>query len=78
MNSRPSFEHLAGRIVTGAFILHSGLAKWNGAPATAEGTHGMASTAYPVLKRLSPAPFPSDAGRHRAHDRRRAAHPPRA
>ncbi len=57
MNSRPSFEHLAGRIVTGAFILHSGLTKWNGAPETAEGTHGMASTAYPLLKRLGPARF---------------------
>lgn len=57
MNSRPSLEHLAGRIVTGAFILHSGLGKWNGAPETAEGTHGMASTAYPVLNRLRPARF---------------------
>lgn len=57
MTSRPSFEHLAGRIVTGAFILHSGLTKWNGAPETAEGTHGMAATAYPVLKRLSPTRF---------------------
>lgn len=55
--ARPSLDHLAGRIVTGAFILHSGLAKWNGAPETAEGTHGMASTAYPVLEKLRPARF---------------------
>jgi uncharacterized membrane protein YphA (DoxX/SURF4 family) len=55
--SRPSLDHVAGRITTGAFILHSGLGKWNGAPETAEGTHGMASTAYPVLKKLPPARF---------------------
>ncbi|HEX4902606.1 MAG TPA: hypothetical protein VFV42_07335 [Acidimicrobiales bacterium] len=56
-SSRPSLDHVAGRITTGAFVLHSGLAKWNGAPETAEGTHGMTSTAYPVLKKLPPARF---------------------
>src|SRR3546814_10329477 len=56
-SARPSFDHLSGRIVTGAFILHSGLTKWNGAPETAEGVHGMASTAYPFLSKLRPARF---------------------
>lgn len=56
-SAKPSFDHLSGRIVTGAFILHSGLAKWNGAPETAEGVHGMASTAYPFLSKLGPARF---------------------
>lgn len=56
-SARPSFDHLSGRIVTGAFILHSGLTKWNGAPETAEGVHGMASTAYPFLSKLRPTRF---------------------
>jgi uncharacterized membrane protein YphA (DoxX/SURF4 family) len=57
MNARPSLDHLAGRITTGAFILHSGLEKWNGGPEAAEGTHGMASTAYPALAKLRPPRF---------------------
>jgi uncharacterized membrane protein YphA (DoxX/SURF4 family) len=57
MSFPSSRGHLAGRFVTGAFILHSGLEKWNGPTEVAEGVHGMASTAYPFLARLSPPRF---------------------
>jgi uncharacterized membrane protein YphA (DoxX/SURF4 family) len=46
---------LPGRLATGAFILHSGLQKWNGPPEQAEGVHGMAVGAYPFLGSV-PAP----------------------
>jgi uncharacterized membrane protein YphA (DoxX/SURF4 family) len=51
LNSRS----LPGRLATGAFILHSGLQKWNGPPEQAEGVHGMAVGAYPFLGSV-PAP----------------------
>jgi uncharacterized membrane protein YphA (DoxX/SURF4 family) len=48
---------LSGRLSTGAFILHSGLGKWNGSIEQAEGIHGMAANAYPILKSIPPARF---------------------
>ena len=45
------------RIATGAFILHSGLDKWKGDEAQAAALHGLASGAFPVLKRLSAPRF---------------------
>ncbi|HUY49882.1 MAG TPA: DoxX family membrane protein [Streptosporangiaceae bacterium] len=53
-------HQLPGRVVTGAFILHSGLGKWRGDEATAAAAaavHGMAAGAYPVLKNLDPPRF---------------------
>jgi uncharacterized membrane protein YphA (DoxX/SURF4 family) len=46
-----------GRVATGAFILHSGVEKWNGPVAQAEGVHGMASGAFPFLKSIPPERF---------------------
>jgi uncharacterized membrane protein YphA (DoxX/SURF4 family) len=46
-----------GRAATGAFILHSGLEKWNGPLAQAEGVHGMAAGAFPFLKSIPPERF---------------------
>ncbi|MFI6947954.1 hypothetical protein [Streptomyces sp. NPDC050422] len=45
------------RIVTGAFILNSGLGKLKADEATQQGLHGMACTAYPFLKKLEPDRF---------------------
>ncbi len=48
---------LPGRVATGAFILHSGLEKWNGPSAQAEGVHAMAAGAFPFLKSIPPERF---------------------
>lgn len=45
------------RAATGAYILHSGLSKWNGSEAQAKGVHGMASGAFPVLADMPPEKF---------------------
>ncbi|WP_042364584.1 hypothetical protein [Streptacidiphilus neutrinimicus] len=45
------------RLATGAFIRHSGLQKWDADQDTAEGLHGMAVRAYPVLSHLPPDRF---------------------
>lgn len=48
---------IPGRAATGAFILHSGLDKWNGPSAQAEGVHGMAKGAFPFLESIPPERF---------------------
>jgi uncharacterized membrane protein YphA (DoxX/SURF4 family) len=48
---------LPGRAATGAFILHSGLEKWNGPSEQAEGVHAMATGAFPFLKSIPPERF---------------------
>jgi uncharacterized membrane protein YphA (DoxX/SURF4 family) len=45
------------RVATGAYILHSGLSKWNGSEEQAKGMHAMASGAYPFLADVPPATF---------------------
>lgn len=45
------------RLATGAYILNSGLSKWNADQATADQLHGFASTAYPQVKQLRPEQF---------------------
>ena len=50
-------SRLPERLATGAYILHSGLEKWNGSPEQAIGIHGMASGAYPFLAKIKPATF---------------------
>ena len=42
------------RVSTGAYILHSGVAKWNGSEEQAKGVHGMASGAFPFLAKVPP------------------------
>jgi hypothetical protein len=49
--------HIPIRVATGAYILNSGLSKLGADPETAEGLHGMASTAYPFLKNVKPKDF---------------------
>ncbi|MFB4314748.1 hypothetical protein [Actinomadura sp. 21ATH] len=43
-----------GRLTTGAFIMHSGLEKWNGGDEAAAGYHGMAAGAFPFLNEVPP------------------------
>lgn len=50
-------RNLPTRIATGAFILHSGLAKWSGGAEQAAGVHGMASGAYPFLESIEAPTF---------------------
>jgi uncharacterized membrane protein YphA (DoxX/SURF4 family) len=54
------FLHLRNvptRVATGAYILHSGMSKWNGTEEQAKGVHATASGAYPVLANVPPATF---------------------
>jgi uncharacterized membrane protein YphA (DoxX/SURF4 family) len=46
-----------GRVATGAYILHSGLEKWNGGDDRATGVHTTAATAFPFLKAVPPRRF---------------------
>jgi uncharacterized membrane protein YphA (DoxX/SURF4 family) len=50
-------RNLPGRVATGAYILHSGLKKWNGSEEQAKGVHTMASNAYPFLTKVEPTTF---------------------
>jgi uncharacterized membrane protein YphA (DoxX/SURF4 family) len=54
---RSVFRQLPQRLVTGAYILHSGIEKWGGSPEQAVGIHRLASGAYPVLKDIEPTTF---------------------
>jgi len=45
------------RVSTGAYILHAGLGKWDLEEKRAEGLHGAASGAFPMLKRIPPLRF---------------------
>lgn len=50
-------RNLPTRLATGAFIVHSGIEKWGGGPEQAEGVHGMAAGAYPILAKVRPTDF---------------------
>ncbi|MFN2451318.1 MAG: hypothetical protein ABR541_03085 [Candidatus Dormibacteria bacterium] len=50
-------SHLPPRVITGAFILNSGLGKWRGSEEAAAATHGLARGTYPVLAKLPPPVF---------------------
>lgn len=45
------------RAATGAYILHSGVAKWTGNEEQAKALHGMAAGAFPFLAKVPPATF---------------------
>jgi uncharacterized membrane protein YphA (DoxX/SURF4 family) len=50
-------RNIPTRTATGAYILHSGLGKWNGGEDQAKGMHAMASAAFPLLAKVPPAIF---------------------
>jgi hypothetical protein len=45
------------RVSTGAYIVHAGIGKWNGAQAVADGVHGMTAGAFPAVADVPPARF---------------------
>jgi len=45
------------RLATGAYILHSGLEKWQGDEERAQALHGFAAGAYPLLAKVPPRTF---------------------
>lgn len=45
------------RLATGAYIVNSGIGKLSAGDAGAEGIHGMAAGAYPVVKKVEPKLF---------------------
>lgn len=49
--------HIPLRLTTGAFILNSGISKLGADAQTAQGIHGMATTAYPMFKPMKPKDF---------------------
>lgn len=57
MSLAAKLRRAPGRAVTGAFILNSGLGKLKADEATAGGIHGMATSAYPFLSKVSPTVF---------------------
>lgn len=50
-------RNIPARAATGAYVLHSGLAKWKGSEEQAKGVHAMASGAYPFLASVPPERF---------------------
>ena len=48
---------LPTRLAAGAFILHSGIEKWSGGTEQANGVHGMAAGAFPVLANIESTTF---------------------
>jgi uncharacterized membrane protein YphA (DoxX/SURF4 family) len=50
-------RNLPTRLAVGAYVLHTGLEKWNGGSERAAGLHKMASDAYPPLARIDPPLF---------------------
>lgn len=57
MNMPFSTRDLPLRLITGAFVLNSGLSKRGADEETARGLHGMAAGTYPFLKDMEPAAF---------------------
>jgi uncharacterized membrane protein YphA (DoxX/SURF4 family) len=57
MTRRIGLRNLPGRFATGAYIAHTGWEKWHGTPELADGVHGMAAGAFPVLRPIPPTTF---------------------
>jgi uncharacterized membrane protein YphA (DoxX/SURF4 family) len=57
MSLSAKLRRAPARIVTGAFILNSGLSKLKGNDETAKAIHAMAAGAYPALEKVPPNPF---------------------
>jgi uncharacterized membrane protein YphA (DoxX/SURF4 family) len=50
-------RNIPTRVAAGAYVLHSGLGKWNGSEEEAKGAHAMASGSFPFLAKVPPATF---------------------
>ncbi len=52
-----TLAQLPARLLSGVYIFHSGMQKWDGDEETAHALHGMASGAYPFLEKVQPKQF---------------------
>jgi uncharacterized membrane protein YphA (DoxX/SURF4 family) len=52
-----TLRNLPLRLVTGAYIAHTGWEKWHGSEEQAAGIHGMATGAYPFFTRMKSTDF---------------------
>jgi uncharacterized membrane protein YphA (DoxX/SURF4 family) len=50
-------RNIPTRLATGAYVLHSGMDKWNAGPEVAAGFHGFASGAYPQVRNMPATQF---------------------
>jgi uncharacterized membrane protein YphA (DoxX/SURF4 family) len=50
-------RNIPTRVATGAFILHSGIEKWNGGHEQAAGLQQMAAGAFPEVEKVQPPTF---------------------
>jgi len=50
-------SHIPLRVVTGVYILHTGLEKWSGDEVRAKAVHALAADAYPVFDSMPPERF---------------------
>jgi hypothetical protein len=57
MSLTAKIRRAPGRVVTGAFILNSGIGKLGADDDTAKALHGMATGAYPVFGKVEPKVF---------------------
>lgn len=51
---RVPVRDVPSRATTGAYILHAGWDKWHGSEELADGVHGMAAGAFPLLRKIPP------------------------
>jgi hypothetical protein len=57
MGFSTKFRDLPGRLITGTYIAHAGLDKWNTDEDRAAAIHRMAAAAFPVLDGIPPGRF---------------------
>ena len=57
MRRRVAARDIPVRLVTGAYIAHSGLDKWRGTAEQAPGLHATAANAFPILRPIPPQRF---------------------
>ena len=57
MSVRIAVRDIPTRLVTGAYILHTGLDKWKGDAERAARLHRTAANAFPFLRRIPPTMF---------------------
>lgn len=50
-------RNIPTRLATGAYVLHSGMDKWNAGPEVAAGIHGFAAGAYPQVRDMPATTF---------------------
>lgn len=55
--SRKTMRNVPTRLITGAYILHSGITKLSAGPEQEQGLYATASGAYPALQGLTPHRF---------------------